>query len=258
MQHSSPTLVTNDPLRKGASAALPRMRPVASNVRMRLHPFFPALILPFFCVAVPAWTQNAPSPSAHLVAARADQYYNHLRTLTAGFVQIYRGAGVERTESGTLSLLRPGRMRWEYRQPREKLLVSDGKAVWFYVYGEKQATKGQLKQLDDLRSPLAYLLGKAHLEKQLRGLSVASDVQPLQVGNTMLRGIPLGMENQVGEVLLEIDSVGRLVRIVISQTDESVTEYRFSEIRENVALNQAAFQFVPPAGVDVVTGSLSP
>ena len=63
----------------------------------------------------------------HSIAAAVDEHYNHLHTLQAEFTEEYRGAGMERTESGTVwlakaGLKKPGKMRWEYRSPREKLL----------------------------------------------------------------------------------------------------------------------------------------
>src|SRR2546422_2391026 len=63
-----------------------------------------------------------PAPDVQTIAQAVDDRYNHLHTLQAEFAEIYRGAGMERTESGTLWLKKPGKMRWEYRSPREKLL----------------------------------------------------------------------------------------------------------------------------------------
>ena len=72
-------------------------------------------------------------------AAAVDAHYNHLRSLQAEFTELYRGSGMERTETGTLWLKKPGKMRWEYRSPREKLFVSDGRDAWFYVPADRQA-----------------------------------------------------------------------------------------------------------------------
>src|SRR5881397_1890872 len=107
----------------------------------------------------------------HALARAVDEHYNRLRTLQAEFTEIYRGSGIERTEPGTLWLKKPRKMRWEYRSPREKLFVSDGKAVWFYLPAERQLRKTDFKKLDDLRSPIAFLLGKTKLENELEGLS---------------------------------------------------------------------------------------
>ena len=114
----------------------------------------------------------SPAPDVHAIAQAVDERYNHLHTLQTDFTEIYRGAGTERTESGTLWLKKPGKMRWEYRSPREKLFLSDGKDAWFYVPGERQVRRTAVKKLDDLRSPLAFLLGKTKLEKELQALSL--------------------------------------------------------------------------------------
>src|ERR1019366_5316734 len=101
----------------------------------------------------------------HAIADKVDQRYNHLQTLEAQFSETYSGAGMTRKESGTLTLKKPGRMRWDYDQPRPKMFLTDGTTAWFYVPGERQVRRAPVKQLDDLRSPLRYLLGKTKLEK---------------------------------------------------------------------------------------------
>ncbi len=69
--------------------------------------------------------------------------------------------------------------------------------AWFYVPGEQQARRTPVKQLDDLRSPLRYLLGKTKLEKELDGLSLAPDQKPVNSGDVVLRGVPKGMRERV-------------------------------------------------------------
>jgi outer membrane lipoprotein carrier protein len=189
--------------------------------------------------------------SVRALADTVDHHYNHLQTLEAGFTEIYRGAGVTREESGTLLLKRPGRMRWEYTQPKDKLFVTNGKQAWFYVPGERQARRTRLKDVDDLRSPLAYLLGKTRLEKQFSGLSLAPDVPPQQPGNYILRGVPKFLP-QVSLVLFEVTPQGEITRIVVEQEDGSTVEYRFTNAKENVSISDSRFQFSPPPGVEVM------
>ena len=186
-----------------------------------------------------------------------DRHYNHLRTLQADFVEIYAGAGTGRTESGTLWLKKPGKMRWDYRSPREKLFLSDGKQSWFYVADERQVRKISAHQLEDLRSPLAFLLGKSRLEKELKGLSLATDIPPLEAGDTVLRGVPVGMEDRVSQVVLEITPDRKISRISLNGTDGSVTEYRFSNQKENVQVSDQEFQFSPPPGVETIDGDFA-
>jgi outer membrane lipoprotein carrier protein len=189
------------------------------------------------------------------IAARVDAHYDHLRTLRADFSETYSGAGVTRNESGTLWLERPGRMRWEYRQPRQKLFLTDGKTAWFYVPGEKQARKASFRKIADLRSPLAYLLGHTKLDKEFAGLSLAPDVQAEASGDVVLRGIPrqaIGMT----QVLMEIAPDGSFVRLEIAGDDGSTTQFRFSHQQENGPVSSRQFQFSPPPGVETIEGEL--
>jgi outer membrane lipoprotein carrier protein len=192
------------------------------------------------------------------LAAAVDTHYNHLRSLETEFTEVYRGSGMERTETGTLWLKKPGKMRWEYRSPREKLFVSDGKDAWFYVPADRQARKTQARKLEDLRSPLAFLLGKTKLEKELRGLSLAPDVAPLASGNVVLRGVPQALADRVSEVLVEVTPDYRIARIVIQEVDGAATEYRFGAMKEDVAIADGRFDFKPPAGTETVDGGLEP
>jgi outer membrane lipoprotein carrier protein len=195
----------------------------------------------------------------HAIAQAVDEHYNHLRTLEAEFTEIYQGSGMDRTESGTLWLAKggakkPGKMRWEYRSPRDKLFVSDGRDAWFYVPGDRQARKTDARKLDDIRSPLAFLLGKSRLEKELQGLSLAPDVKPLAAGDVVLRGVPRAFADRVSEIQVEINPEHQIVRIVIDDVDGSTTEYRFSEQKENVAIPAGKFEFRPPQGTETVEG----
>ena len=192
------------------------------------------------------------------LATAIDAHYNHLRSLQAEFTELYRGSGMERTETGTLWLKKPGKMRWEYRSPREKLFVSDGRDAWFYVPADRQARKTAAKKLEDVRSPLAFLLGKTKLEKELQGLSLAPDVEPLAAGNVVLRGVPQALADRVSEILLEVTPDHQISRIVIQDVDGAATEYRFGEMKEDVAIGDGRFEFKPPAGTETVEGGLEP
>jgi outer membrane lipoprotein carrier protein len=201
-------------------------------------------------------TAYAATPDLKTLAKAVDEHYNQLRSLQAEFTEIYRGAGMDRTESGTLWLKKPGKMRWEYRSPRDKLFLSDGKDAWFYLPGDKQARKTPVRKLEDLRSPLGFLLGKTRLEKELQGLGFAPDIVPVTPGNMVLRGVPQNMAGRVNEVLLEITPDNRISRILIDEVDGSTTEYRFSEQKENVGIGDERFRFTPPPGVETIDGEL--
>jgi outer membrane lipoprotein carrier protein len=224
-----------------------------------IHPLrklaFIAGLLLFALSQISDAADNSAS-DVHVLAQEVDNHYNHLRTLQTKFIEIYKGAGMERTESGTLWLKKPGKMRWEYRSPREKLFLGDGKDAWFYVPGDQQARKTSMRNLDDLQSPLAFMLGKTKLQKELQGLSLAPDINPLSPNNVMLRGVPKALADRINQVLLEITPERYISRLVIEQRDGSVTEYQFSDQKENVLVDDTIFRFTPPAGVEVVAGDL--
>ncbi len=208
---------------------------------------------------VPSSAQaTAQNPDIRQLARAVDNHYNHLRSLQSDFTEMYRGDGPDRVETGTLWLKKPRKMRWEYRSPKEKLFVSDGQAVWFYLPAERQLRKTELKKLNDLRSPLAFLLGKTKRENELRGLSKVVDQSPLAVGDTLLRGVPPSMAGQVSEVQLEINPAAQIVRILLLEPDGATTEFRFAGWKENLELSDSRFQFTPPPGVETVEGELAP
>lgn len=187
------------------------------------------------------------------VVRRVDARYNHLTTLKANFRESYSGAGLSRNESGQLWLQKPGKMRWQYEQPTQKLFMVDGKTAYFYVPSERQARRMPAKKLDDFRSPIRYLLGKTKLQGEFNKLAI-SQSPPAQTGDTVLEGTPKGMEDRVQRVLLEITPASQISRIRIEELDGSVTEFTFQDIQENVPVKADLFRFTPPPGIEVIEG----
>ncbi len=214
-----------------------------------LNLFRTAVLLVWSCAAL---AQTAPSDSASAIAKAVDRKYNVMKTLKMDFVETYSGAGRVRKESGTLHLKQPGRMRWDYRQPTEKLFVADGKNAYFYVPGDRQARKASLKKLDDLRSPLRYLLGKAKLEKEFPDLKIADGAKPARAGNVVLGGVPKRLNDRVQQVLFEINPQNQIERIVIEEIDGTITEFAFANIIEGAAIADSAFRFERPPNVELV------
>jgi len=186
---------------------------------------------------------------------KVDKHYNNLHSMKSHFVEDYHGAGMTRSESGTLWLKKPGKMRWEYNEPRKKLFISDGKTAWFYVPGEQQAREEPVSKLDDIRSPLRFLLGKTKLRKEFDELGIAPNIKPENPGDIVLRGSPKGMEDRISLVVLEVTPEGRIDRIEIEEVGGAVTDFRFTDVSENIPVAENLFHFSPPAGVEVVEGT---
>jgi outer membrane lipoprotein carrier protein len=180
---------------------------------------------------------------------KVDDHYNHLNSLRAHYTEHYSGMGMDRTEDGTLLLKKPGRMRWSYAEPVGKVFVLDGKFAWFYTPGDAQATRVPAKDLDDLRSPLRFLLGHTQLRKELDNLAVAPEGAGFRIS-----GVPKGMAQRVKLLSLWVTAVGAIERMRLEEVDGAVTEFVFSAMQENVPVKDSDFGFVPPAGVTVVEG----
>ena len=198
--------------------------------------------LPFILFAAPLYGQQNDA-----LLKRVDDRYNHLASLHAHYVERYVGMGITRSESGTLLLKKPGRMRWSYDSPAGKVFVLDGKFAWFYTPGDPQAQRMPARQMDDLRTPLRFLLGHTQLKKELDNIKIAPQVTGFRIA-----GVPHGMQNRVKELALEVFPDGTITAMTIEEVDGATTSFAFTGIEMNVPTRDADFTFVPPVGVAVV------
>ncbi|HLI04478.1 MAG TPA: outer membrane lipoprotein chaperone LolA [Terracidiphilus sp.] len=199
-------------------------------------------------VCVPMPRIAGAADAAREIAQRVDHHYNALQSLKAEFSESYAGLGMNRSESGTLLLRKPGRMKWEYASPPGKVFVLDGKYAWFYSPGDPQVQRTPAKELDDLRSPLRFLLGHTELEKELNNLTLA----PAANGAFVLSGQPKGQENRVRRLSLTVTAEGAITGIEIEETDGAITRFAFANQQPNAAIPPDVFHFTPPRGVPVV------
>jgi outer membrane lipoprotein carrier protein len=191
---------------------------------------------------------SAKDPSVHELAQRVDKHYNQLHSLKAQFTESYEGLGMKRTESGTLLLLKPGRMRWDYTSPAGKLFLLDGKYAWFYTRGDAQVQRLEAKKLDDLRSPLRFLLGHTQLEKELTNLTIS----PAPNGRFTITGQPRGQEKRVPKLALTVTPEGAITAMEINEADGATTRFLFADQIPNAPIPEATFHFTPPQGVPIV------
>jgi outer membrane lipoprotein carrier protein len=201
-------------------------------------------------LTLPVAAQSVASSAAQLAAA-VDHHYNTLKRLRVNFTESYAGMGMDRHESGVLLLEKPGRMRWNYAAPVGKVFVLDGKFGWFYTPGDAQVQQIPAKKLDDLRSPLRFLLGHAQLAKELIGLTM----MPAGNGQFRLRGVPRGMEQRVRALEVTVTADGTILAMTLEELDGSRTSFVFQGEEANPVLAADTFRFTPPAGMPVVEGT---
>ncbi len=223
-----------------------------------------------FLFLVPVHSAEKNPKDARQVARAMEAHYHRATTLKAHFFEKYSdGNGGVSAESGTVYFSKPGRMRWEYESPEEKLFIVDGANVWFYIPADRTASRAKIGASSDWRTPLAFLTGKSDFDRLCRSyadrghgrmrVKVVPTITPRTPGDTLLRCTPRlssdAPDQQISEVLLEADSEDRLVRVVIRQPGKLETEFRFGGWEENIPIPEAKFHFVPPPGVAIVDES---
>ena len=202
-----------------------------------------------FVAATSGWSAELSSADRALLK-RVDEHYNHLHTLGTEFTETYDGLGLHRSESGTLLLSKPGRMRWTYAQPKGKLFVLDAHYAYSYAPGDAQAQRLPAKQLDDLRSPLRLLLGHTELRRELVDITLTSKPD----GSTVIAGTPAGPPAQLRRLELQVDQDSRIQQLKLVDQDGSETHFLFRDTVENVPVHDTDFVFSPPLGVPIVNG----
>ena len=178
---------------------------------------------------------------------RVENRYNRAKTLQVLFSQRYLRPGVgQKIESGTLELRKPGRMRWDYQKPAGKLAVSDGKFLYLYDPEQNQAQRFEMKETEDMRAPLAFLLGKLHFQKEFKNIQGRPDG-----AGTRIVAEPLNDNLPYSAVEFVVTPEGRIEEVKVTSFDRSVQDYTFADEKLNPPLSDRLFQFQLPPGAQL-------
>ncbi|HLY18334.1 MAG TPA: outer membrane lipoprotein carrier protein LolA [Bryobacteraceae bacterium] len=191
----------------------------------------------------------AATPDLGPLLKAVESRYNHAQTLQVVFHEVYTGPGQpRRAESGTLLLRKPGRMRWDYSSPQGKLFVSDGKFLWLYTPSNHQVEKMKIKESDDMRAPLAFLLGKLHFDKEFRNIQS----KPSEGGGTLITAEPKTDSLPYTLVEFVVGPDTQIRRVQVTGYDRSILEFAFDQEKLNPPLESKLFQFQMPPGAELV------
>ena len=180
--------------------------------------------------------------------------YSQVRDLRMEFIQSYKSPRrAAKTETGTLVLKRPGMMRWEYKTPIEKLFVSNGKTVFFYLPQEKQLQKTKVKESRDQRIPFLFLLGKGNLKRDFSKVEWASDQKPFFQGNRVILAYPKKDIDEFARILMEFSpQTFQLQRVTVLDADGTTSEFVFTNIQQDLGTAAGIFDFKTPPGTEVI------
>ena len=168
----------------------------------------------------------------------------------ARFEQTYRSGLLGRAlvERGVVSIKQPGRMRWEYQDPEEKLFISDGETFYFYVPEDEQVI---VQEQDEQRSLAARLLfGRGGLLEEFE----ATLEEPFEEGVLRVRLTPRRDDAELERAYVDVDPSGAVRSITIEDIQGNRTRFRFEELKENTGLKDELFRFEVPSGVEVIRG----
>lgn len=194
-------------------------------------------------LALPVWA--ADPVLSHLLKS-VESRYNSTKTLQVSFEEEFTGAGGRRQqEAGELFLRKPGRMRWNYSKPAGKLFVSDGKEVYFYNPVTNRAEKTKLRETEDMRAPLAFLLGKLDFDKDFRDFSLKSGGK-----EAVVTAVPKSDKLPYKRVAFTVNPLNgyAIEELVVTGQDNSLLTFRFRNEVVNPPLKDNIFKFQLPAG----------
>jgi outer membrane lipoprotein carrier protein len=196
-------------------------------------------------LAVSAFAADSPLDT---LLKGVENRYNRTKTLQVLFREQYTPPGkMQRTESGILMLRKPGKMRWDYSQPKGKLFISDGKTLWLYTPGENRAEKMKLKESEDMRAPLAFLLGRLDFDKEFRNIQTRPEGP-----DTRIVAEPKTDNLPYSAVEFVVTPENRIREVKVTRFDKSILSFAFDQERVDPPLDGKLFQFQPPKGAEVV------
>jgi outer membrane lipoprotein carrier protein len=223
----------------------------AMSAQRKVSPIRHKYVTLFVFVALLAVPTHAATVDLPRLVQNVEKRYNGATTLQVTFEETLSAAGRGRqTESGELFLRKPGRMRWEYSNPAGKLFLSDGKAIYYYSPGSKRAEKMKLKEAEDMRAPMAFLLGKLDFDKDFKNLRAVE--HPL---GTLITAEAKSEKLPYRQVEFVVSSDAAIRELRVHGYDESLLTFNFTNEKVNPTVPDNLFRFELPAGATWVDSS---
>lgn len=179
-----------------------------------------------------------------------DKFLTQTKTMSADFAQTLRtddGEVLQET-SGKFYLDRPGKFRWNYAEPYEQEIVSDGESVWIYDVELQQVTV-QKRSVSLSNTPMALMEGKLKLAEvyTVHELDHRDGIYRLKLTSK-------SSDADFSELVVGVDKTG-LRFMQLRDQFEQTTDIVFDNLKSNVSLAKELFEFIPPEGADVFGGS---
>lgn len=154
--------------------------------------------------------------------------------------------------SGRFFVKPPGRMRWEYTDPKRRLFVATGERIYWYVPEDNQVQVLEPEKRDVARTPVLFLSGEGRILEEF-DVYPGAWKEPLDPGHVQLELLPRRRDASFESLILEVDPETRLIRRLVKvEYIGSPIEYRFFDLEVDVGLAAELFRFTVPPGAEVV------
>ena len=182
--------------------------------------------------------------------------YEKILTFEAEFAQKSYVKMMDETQhaKGTVSIKKPGRMKWIYGAPDTQVLISNGKTLWHYVADEEQVTKIPIESIYSSNTPALFLAGQGNLIQTFNVESVSLETNPISITLTPKK-------DDQALTRLQLFANNKNYQITGSTVYDKLgnkTEIHFSKIKTNRAIPEKTFQFQAPPNVEVLDYTKNP
>ncbi|MFO0559796.1 MAG: outer membrane lipoprotein carrier protein LolA [Polyangiales bacterium] len=199
-------------------------------------------------------TVNRALTAAQVVAG-VQGFYNRTSDFEADFRQFNTTAVSNTTteSAGHVQFRRPGRMRWEYSQPRGNLVVSDGTTLWTYEPANRQAFMANLSQ-SQLPSALSFLMGTGNLAADFNARLRPSTTRGYE-NFYMVELTPITPNPSFARLVLFVEPQNYQVveaGVIDAQNNRNRFQFVAGSVRVNTNPALDRFRWTPPQGTNVI------
>ena len=222
-----------------------------ARLRRHIH----AVVLAASAAALVSAAERGAEQTPSEFARSLQRKYDAVKDFSADFVHIYEGGVLRKqiTERGRVLIKKPGKMRWTYTAPEEKLFVSDGVKLYSYIPQDRQVLVATVPKNDEANTPAMFLAGKGDLSRDFTP-SFADVPAGLPAGSIALKLVPKSPQREYDWVVLAVDPASMAIRgLATTDAQGGKSTFSFANLKENGGLADTIFEFKIPRGVDVVT-----
>ncbi len=234
------------------------------------RPQFAFLLFLILLIVSPCAAPAEESPED--AAGRLQNRYDKIHSLSFDFIQETSGQLTGRPKKGRGQAFfvksvkqegeerLPGRMRWNYSDPDQQVLVSDGESFSMYFTSLKQMI---VTPAESLKQDMTYsfFTGSGNLLRDFTVLPPeqgSNITQGAQEQTAVIKLLPRAKQSQVASIHLWITEESLIRRIEILDHFDTLTVLNFSNIKVNTlsqddaSLMKHLFTFAPPEGTEII------